>query len=173
MISTHRLTIRPFQQSDVDQLGAVLKRPKSYGVQRLWYTNHAPLRDWLQRSLQTVDLELPLTLAICLKSDGQLIGYISLSNDPQRVSRGEAEIGWRLAYANWGFGFVPEAAEAMTAHATCLSETKRIVVFVDPNDRQSVCVLQKIGMTYERDVMFESYDDPDQRFSLELSAAAR
>ena len=60
----------------------------------------------------------------------------------------------------------------MVAHATCVPGTKRVVAIVDPNNRQSVRVLQKIGMTYERDVMFEGYDYPDHRFSLVLAAAA-
>ena len=88
------------------------------------------------------------------------------------MSDGEAELGFRLAYDYWGRGIATEAAQAMVAHATCLQKTQRVVAIVDPNNRQSLRVLQKIGMAYERDVMFEGYDYPDHRFSLDLAAAA-
>ena len=136
--------------------------------------DHTACSEWLKRAMQTTtDHGLPLMLAICLKPEERLVGYVSLARDPHRVSDGEAELGFRLAYDYWGRGIATEAAQATVAHATCLPETKFLVAIVDPNNRQSVQVLQKIGMTYERDVMFEGYDYPDHKFSLELAAAAR
>ena len=110
-------------------------------------------------------------LAICLKPDERLVGYVSLANDPHRVSDGEAELGFRLAYDYWGRGIATEAAQVMVAHAICLQKTQRVVAIVDPNNRQSLRVLQKVGMAYDRNVMFEGYDYPDHRFSLDLAEA--
>ncbi|MEM8777122.1 MAG: GNAT family N-acetyltransferase [Pseudomonadota bacterium] len=173
MINTDRLALRPFRDDDLQQVSAILGDTKAMAFSNDGALDHTACCEWLKRAMQTAtDHSLPLTLAICLKSDGQLIGYVSLANDPHRVSECEAELGFRLAYDCWGHGIATEVAQAMIAHAACLPNTLRVVAIVDPNNRQSVRVLQKIGMTYERDVMFEGYDYPDHKFSLGLPAAA-
>ena len=173
MIQTARLALRPFREDDLSRVKAILGDPNVMAFSDDGALEHTACCEWLNRAKQTTtDHGMPMILAICLKSDGRLIGYVSLAKDPHRVSACEAELGFRLAHDCWGRGIATEAAQAMVAHATCLPGTKRIVAIVDPNNRQSVRVLQKIGMTYERDVMFEGYDYPDHRFSLELAAAA-
>ncbi|NRB02574.1 MAG: GNAT family N-acetyltransferase [Rhodobacteraceae bacterium] len=173
MIDTDRLTFRPFRDDDLHQVSEILGDPNVMAFSDHGPLDHIACCKWLTRAMQTIgDDDLPLTLAVLLKSDERLIGYVSLANDPHRVSDHEAELGFRLAYDYWGRGIATEAARAMVAHATCLAKTQRVVAILDPNNRQSVRVLLKIGMTYERDVMFEGYDYPDHRFSLELAAAA-
>ena len=173
MISTARLTLRPFCDDDLPRVKAILGDPNVMAFSDDGALDHTACCEWLNQAKQTnTDHGLPLMWAICLKSDERLIGDIKLANDPERVSAFEAELGFRLAHDCWGHGFATEAAKATVAHATHLPNTQSIVAIVDPNNRQSVRVLQKIGMTYEGDVMFEGYDYPDHRFSLDLAAAA-
>ena len=173
MINTTRLTLRPFRDDDLQQVSAILGDTKVMAFSDDGALDHTACREWLKRGMQSAtDHSLPLMLAVCLKSEGSLIGYISLVNDPHRVSSGEAELGFRLAPDYWSHGFATEAAKAMVAHATHLPNTQSIVAIVDPNNRQSVHVLQKIGMTYERDVMFKGYDYSDHKFGMELATAA-
>ncbi|MEM9230799.1 MAG: GNAT family N-acetyltransferase [Pseudomonadota bacterium] len=173
MINTTRLTLRPFRDDDLQKVSAILGDPNV-----MVFSDDGPLdntasRDWLNRAIQcSADHSLPLMLAICLKPDERLIGYVSLGNDPHRVSDGEAELGFRLANDCWGRGIATEAVQAMVAHATRLPNTQSIIAIVDPNNRQSVRVLQKIGMAYEQDVMFEGHDYPDHKFGMELATAA-
>ena len=172
MINATRLTLRPFRDDDLPRVKAPLGDPKVMAFSDNGPLDHAACREWLQRAKQTTtDHELPLLLAICLKPDERLVGYVSLANDPHRVSDGEAELGFRLAYDYWGRGIATEAAQVMVAHAICLQKTQRVVAIVDPNNRQSLRVLQKVGMAYDRNVMFEGYDYPDHRFSLDLAEA--
>ncbi|MGZ2260033.1 GNAT family N-acetyltransferase [Roseobacter sp. A03A-229] len=174
MINTDRLALRPFCDDDLPRVKEILGDPKVMAFSGNGPLDHTACCEWLKRATQTTpDHGLPLMLAICLKSDDRLIGYVSLANDPHRVSEGEAELGFRLANDWWGRGIATEAGKGMVAHATCLPKTQRVVAIVDPNNQQSVRVLQKIGMTYERDVMFEGYDYPDHKFSLALASAAR
>ncbi|MEM6310811.1 MAG: GNAT family N-acetyltransferase [Pseudomonadota bacterium] len=174
MINTARLALRPFRGDDLPRVKAILGDPNVMAFSDDGALGHTACLEWLKRAKRTTpDRGLPLMLAICLKKDGRLIGYVSLANEPHRVSDGEAEIGFRLAHNCWGRGIATEAAQAVVAHAQHLSGTKRIVACVDPNNRHSLRVLQKIGMAYDRDVMFEGYDYPDQRFSLDLAAAAQ
>ncbi|MEM6311868.1 MAG: GNAT family N-acetyltransferase [Pseudomonadota bacterium] len=173
MINTAHLALRPFRDDDLQQVSAILGDPKVMAFSDDGVVDHKARCKWLKRAMQSAaDHRLPLMLAICLIPDERLIGYVSLGNDPHRVSGGEAELGFRLAHDYWGRGFATEAAQGMVAQATRLPNTQTVVAIVDPNNRQSVRVLQKIGMTYERDVMFEGYDYPDHRFSLKLGAAA-
>ncbi|MCY4334017.1 MAG: GNAT family N-acetyltransferase [Litoreibacter sp.] len=173
MIETDRLTVRPFRDDDLRRVEAILCDPNVMAFSDDGARDHDACREWLKRAMQSATNHgLPLMLAICLKSEGPLIGYISLMNDPYRVSSGEAELGFRLGHDYWGHGFATEAARGMVAHATRLPNTKSVVAIVDPNNRQSVRVLQKIGMTYEREITFEGYDYPDHKFGMELATAA-
>ena len=173
MINTARLTLRTFQQEDVDQLAAVFGDPRVMAFSDHGILGDEARCDWLQRALlSSDDHELPLMLAICLNPDNSLIGFFSLSDDLQRVKDTEAELGFRLAHASRVHGFATEAAQAMIAHARNLSRTQRIVAVVDPNNEKSVRVLEKIGMTYEVGVMFSNYDYPDHRYALDLTSAA-
>ena len=173
MINTVRLNLRPFRDDDLHQVSEILGDPNVMAFSDDGALDHTACREWLLRAKQTTtDHELPLLLAICLKPDERLIGYVSLTSGTKRVSECEAELGFRLANDCWGHRIATEAAQAMVVHATGLSGTKLIVAIVDPNNRRSVRVLQKIGMTYERDVMFGGYDYPDHKFSLAPAAAA-
>lgn len=169
MISTARLTLRPFQEDDDSQLVSILGDPKVMAFSDHGALDRVATRDWLHHAVQSgKENKLPLILAICPRPMGGLIGYISLSSDPQRVGKSEAEIGFRLSHTHWCRGFATEAAKALIAQAKCLSGIGRLLAIVDPNNRQSVRVLEKIGMTYEAEVMFPGYDYPDHRFALDL-----
>lgn len=167
MITTPRLTLRPFEDDDLCQLIGVLGDPAVMQFSDHGPLDHAACGEWLQRAEQaSIHHHLRLVLAICTNSYDSLIGYVALSNDPARVAENEAELGFRLAQASWGQGFATEAAKAMVAHASGgLAGVTRVVAIVDPNNRQSVRVLGKLGMTYVTDVMFPGYDYPDHKYA--------
>lgn len=97
-----------------------------------------------------------------------MIGYISLSHDVARTRAGEAEIGFRLARCAWDQGYATEAALGIIDTARTMSAAERIVAIIDPNNLRSMQVLKKIGMTYEREIVFEGYDYPDHLYARDL-----
>jgi RimJ/RimL family protein N-acetyltransferase len=58
------------------------------------------------------------------------------------------EIGWRLAYAYWGNGYATEAARLAIAFGFTEKGLDEIVSFTSPDNRRSVAVMERLGMSY-------------------------
>jgi RimJ/RimL family protein N-acetyltransferase len=56
------------------------------------------------------------------------------------------EVGWRLAPAVWGRGLATEGARAALAHAFGPLELESVISVIDPRNRRSVRVAEKLGM---------------------------
>jgi len=86
------------------------------------------------------------------------IGYVGLS-----VPSFEAkftpcvEIGWRLAAEHWGQGFATEGARAVARHAFEDLGIGTLVSFTVPANVRSRRVMEKLGMTHDRE---EDFDHP-------------
>ncbi|MGB6875205.1 MAG: GNAT family N-acetyltransferase [Candidatus Acidiferrales bacterium] len=86
---------------------------------------------------------------LILKSDGRLIGDCGLQPlELDGVS--EVEIGWRLAKDQWGRGFATEAARVALRHAVEHAHLSRVIAIAMPENRPSLYLMEKLGMTYER-----------------------
>jgi RimJ/RimL family protein N-acetyltransferase len=86
------------------------------------------------------------------------IGYTGLS-----VPRFEAaftpcvEIGWRMARAYWGKGYVIEAARAALTLGFGFANLSEIVSFTVPANHRSTAVMERLGMTHDPD---DDFDHP-------------
>jgi len=78
----------------------------------------------------------------------------------------EIEIGYRLAKSAWGQGYATEAARSVRDFAFLTLGMKRLIAMIDPSNVASIRVAEKIGMRYERDVMFDSYTHPDLVYAI-------
>jgi ribosomal-protein-alanine N-acetyltransferase len=58
------------------------------------------------------------------------------------------EIGWRLAYEQWGKGYATEAAKAALEYGFNELRLDEIVSFTVPENHRSVRVMQRLGMTH-------------------------
>lgn len=164
MLRTERLTLRPWRLSDLPDLNAIFGDAEVMAFSDHGVLDRQAQLAWLTKAVENTGDKV-LSLAIAGHDEPRAMGYISLSPDPQRIDAGDAEIGFRLAQNAWGKGYATEAAVAMIAHARTLPNVVRIVAVVDPHNERSVHVLQKIGMTYVRDIMFDSYDHPDHLYA--------
>lgn len=95
-----------------------------------------------------------------------VIGYIGLTRAPGRCGPDEAELGFRLARAYWGRGYATEAAVLARDHATAELRLQRIVAIVDPGNTESVRVVEKLGMRFERAIMLDGYTHPDRLYAI-------
>lgn len=64
---------------------------------------------------------------------------------------GCVEVGWRLAAEHWGHGYAPEAARAALAFAWDGLGIDEVVSFTSVGNHRSRRVMEKVGMTHERD----------------------
>lgn len=169
MIETSRLTLRPWKDSDWPFVSAILG-----DADVMQFSDHGVLTakqqaSWFQHALASGNkLALPFVLAIESNQDRQIVGYISLGCDLERVQQGDVEIGFRLARNAWGHGYATEAVAALIGNALPGKRPDRIVAIVDPHNSRSVHVLQKVGMSYCNDVMFDGYDHPDHLYAYDL-----
>jgi RimJ/RimL family protein N-acetyltransferase len=80
----------------------------------------------------------------------------------------DVDIGYALLPRFWSRGYAVEAARAAKAYAKDVIGLKRIVAIVDPANEDSIRVLEKIGLRYEKMVRL-SVDDIDLKlFGAEL-----
>lgn len=102
--------------------------------------------------------------AVVERDTGSVTGYCGLFEFPDLAGRFEIEIGYRLARAWWGRGFATEAARAVRDYGFEVLSLSRLVALIDPGNRPSIRVAEKLGMRYERDVMLPEYTHPDHLY---------
>lgn len=59
------------------------------------------------------------------------------------------EIGWRLAFENWGQGFATEAAKAALAYGFEILNLEAVVAFTTRGNLRSRAVMERLGMRYD------------------------
>jgi ribosomal-protein-alanine N-acetyltransferase len=68
----------------------------------------------------------------------------------------EIELGYRIYQSFWGQGYATESAQVLLSHALNELNFKSVVAAVDPLNVASERVLQKIGMQYWKDIVWET-----------------
>lgn len=85
------------------------------------------------------------SVQVAIERDGDVVGdlYVGMA------SPGVAQLGYTLAPAHHGLGYVSEAAEAMVDALFANTDVHRIVASLDPQNLPSMRVVEQIGFTYE------------------------
>lgn len=86
--------------------------------------------------------------AVCLR-DGTPIGICGLV---KRDGLDDADLGFAFLSRHWSHGYAAESAGAVMAHAGEMLGLKRVVAITSPDNRDSMAVLEKVGLKYERTV---------------------
>ena len=92
---------------------------------------------------------------ICLwkllpRDSEELIGICGLQHLPETP---DVEIGWWLAPSHWGQGLATEAARRALAYGFEEAHLQRIVAIAQAANRDSLRVMEKIGMRFEREAL--------------------
>ena len=147
-LHTDRLLLRPLREGDAPALFEIFSDPK---VMRYWSTPpwasieqaHAVIAED-KRGLAAGDY---LRLGIERTGDGQLIGVCSLFSLSEQCRR--AEVGYALATAASGRGFMHEALTALLDHAFLDLDLNRIEADIDPRNTASARCLARLGFKQE------------------------
>ena len=106
---------------------------------------------------------------VVLKSSGEQIGRCGpMLKAIEGVN--EMELGYALARAHWGRGYATEAAKAALERYLNLSDQRRIVAIIDPENHASIRVAETTGMVFERMIDWEG--EPANLYSLNPPASA-
>lgn len=146
-LTTERLLLRPWKESDAVSLYEYAKDPK-VGPIAGW-----PVHTSVENSRGIIRgvLSAEETYAVCLKEDGKAIGSIGLmmgSASNLDLPDTEGEIGYWIGVPFWGHGFIPEAVRELLRHGFEDLRLERIWCgYYDGNDK-SRRVQEKCGFAY-------------------------
>ena len=82
------------------------------------------------------------------KISGEMIGFCGLQ---PLEGAPDIEIGWWLACSRWGKGLATEAAREALRDGFGRVGLQRIVAIAQPENRSSIRVMEKLGMSFERE----------------------
>jgi RimJ/RimL family protein N-acetyltransferase len=147
-LNTDRLRLRPFDDADADALYAL--HSNAY-VLRYWdsppWSERSRAAQFVAKSRTMADEETGARLAIDRSSDGEFIGWCSLSQwNPDYRS---ASLGYCFTEASWGHGYATEAARAVLQWAFDTLDLNRVQAEADTRNRPSARVLEKLGFVHE------------------------
>lgn len=103
-------------------------------------------------------------LAVIERDSGRMIGWCGLKVVPELG--GEVDIGYRLLPECWGRGYATEAGRAVIAHGFEQLGLARIVGMTVAANVDSAHVLQKLGLSFEREVQMPAHDEPVRLYAI-------
>ena len=148
IITTPRVVLRWISEDDIDSLYEIFSSPQ---VMRYW--SSAPLSDReaaadLQREIaEGNESETMLKWGLALRDSDTVIGTTTLFN--LSLDNGRAELGYAMAHAHWGKGYMNEALTALVSHAFEVMELHRLEADVDPRNAASIRTLERLGFQRE------------------------
>jgi RimJ/RimL family protein N-acetyltransferase len=147
VIGTERLILRPWTEQDREAFAAMNADPMVM-AHFPKVLDRAESDALLARLMDRWRDEGFAFGAAARRSDGALVGMVGLARVlfPGPVE-GAVEIGWRLARAHWGRGYATEAAQAWLAHGFAAMRLREVVSFAVPENRASLAVMERLGMT--------------------------
>lgn len=152
-LRTERLVLRQWRDDDRDAWAAMNADPE---VMRHFPATltRAESDHWADRNAAHLDEHGWGLWAVEVIDGPPFIGFTGLLAPgfavPGRPD-GRVEVGWRLAAEHWGRGYAPEAAHAALRVAwedLALDEVVSFTAVANANSRR---VMDKIGLTYERE----------------------
>lgn len=150
-IHTPRLVIRCYQPDDAP----LLKQSVDASLDHL-----LPWMPWADSEPQTIDEKVDLlrhfrarydtgedfVLAIFDREETELLGGTGLH---RRAGEGTLEIGYWIAAAHEGHGYVTETAAALTRVAFQCHNVLRVEIRCDPKNTRSAAIPERLGYTLE------------------------
>ncbi|WP_026670286.1 GNAT family N-acetyltransferase [Butyrivibrio sp. AE3006] len=149
-IETERLILRPFQESDAEDVFEYLKEPavNCFADMRL-NTIEEARQEVIKRSSET-----EYYFAIVLKESGKVIGEIDAYPEPADEHGASTEMDtfspcWMLNKAYHGTGYAYEAAYAFFDYLFKDKGARRIYTYTEDYNKASQHLCEKLGMRQE------------------------
>jgi RimJ/RimL family protein N-acetyltransferase len=147
--------LRAFRESDLDAYAAMCADPE---VMRYLGARSVLNRDdaWRQMAMFVGHWQLRGfgVWAVEERATHALVGRVGLHFPEGWPDR---EIAWTLARPYWGRGLALEAARAALAHAFGPLGWNRAISLIDPDNRRSIRLAERLGERFEREVMVRGH----------------
>ena len=162
VLETARLILRPFGKEDLNHLAELMANADFMRFSRGPKT-HEETAAFLETVIGWHRAGSPSPFAVVIRSDGVLVGYCGFLHQEVDGEK-EIEIGYRLHPDYWNRGIATEAARRVRDHAFSDLELPRVISLIHYDNTPSRRVAEKIGMTFEKEILFRSF--PTQVFAL-------
>lgn len=139
ILKTGRLILRPFRESDEEDLFAYLSDPEVVKFEPYAPMTREQVRENLAWRMSTEEM-----IAVELRETGKLIGNVYLG----RREFDSLELGYVFHAGFWGKGYARESCEALTERAF-RQGIHRIYAECDPENENSWHLLEKLGFRRE------------------------
>jgi ribosomal-protein-alanine N-acetyltransferase len=169
ILETDRLFIRGLRADDLDEMHEVCGDPdimRHVGDGRP--LSREQTRQWIERSQDNYREHGFGCAAVVAKDGKRFAGYCGLVYGPGGA---EVEIIYALKRQYWGVGLASEAARAMLTYGFEKCRLKRIVATIAPDNRASVRIVEKLGMTH-RENRLDEHGLPEAVYAIENAARA-
>jgi len=153
-MNCQRISLRPFEASDLDELQAVMGHPDVMRFSLSGPNTKTETEDFIKRCrAQYQEFGYGL-LAIVCREENRVIGYCGLFR--QEIDGvPELEIGYRLHPSYWGRGMATEAAVMIRDWAFANLDQGKLISIIEPENAAAIAVAKKIGMNFERKFLFK------------------
>lgn len=148
ILKTERLVLRHIEEADAAALFGIYSDPESM---RYW---SSPPWQELAQAQAHVAMTLAgyadgsiFTMGLTLPATGELIGVCRLHHFNSQNRR--CEMGYILARAHWGKGYMQEAIAATISHGFQAFGLHRIEADVDPRNTASAVLLKRLHFVHE------------------------
>ena len=155
ILETQRLLLRHLVMEDLDDLFAFYSDPDVVkyipDAPRNYEETKKELEWFLDGHPKFPELGLWATV---YKETGQFIGRCGLL--PWTINgQQEVEVAFAFSKAFWGRGLATEVAQTLVQHAFERLHLSRLICVIDHDNKGSIRVATKIGMTFEREAKDE------------------
>ena len=146
-LTTERLILRPWKESDAESLFAYAKDP-AVGPIAGWpvHTSAENSREIIRNVLSAEE-----TYAVCLREENRAVGSIGLmigSKSNLDLPPAQGEIGFWIGVPFWGRGMIPEATRELIRHAFADVGLETLWCGYFDGNEKSKRVQEKCGFVY-------------------------
>jgi RimJ/RimL family protein N-acetyltransferase len=145
VLETGRLILRQWTDADLEPFYSICSDPRVMEFVRngqAW--SREQTKSFTDRAVAQSQQHGFCQWPLVHKDDGTLIGFCGFV-----PAEGGAEIGWRLAFQQWGRGLATEAAQAALKYGFETLGFERITATVQSGNNSSLRVVEKLGMHQE------------------------
>lgn len=153
-IETERLLLRRFSLADVDEIHAIYCK---YDVMQYagGIRTRGQVENYIEKMLKSWEKNQFGMWAIAWKNEDIIIGDAGLCF-LEKTS--EIEVGYVLDKPYWNLGVATEVTKASLRYGFEVLNLDKIVAVANPKNFASRRVMEKVGMTYEKDAFYYNSD---------------
>ena len=148
---TERLRLATWREDDWEEFRKLTSDPQVVqylGTGEPWPEER--VREFVNRQCENWEKHRICLWKLLPKDAENIVGICGLQNVPESS---EVEIGWWLAPSLWGQGLATEAAQHALAYGFEVARLERIIAIAHPANRDSLRVMERIGMRFEREAI--------------------